>query len=241
VGGHCFSRRKRTAGIACLQGHLEIVKALIGADGKGSELLLKTQPDGCSCLHAACHQGHTGVVKALIEAGGKPLLLMTRRDGCSCLDIACQHGHLGVVKALAKAEGGALLSRADRDGCSTSQNCLYIACQQTPPLWHHPPLPLEVARLARRLPPRGQPCNWRRARTRMRRPATLACGPEHGPVMNPSRYLTAAAAAKFSRHRRPQRWRRAVGNWAMSESLAGGMPVRALGGAAGPAHRLGGP
>jgi ankyrin repeat protein len=44
---------------ACLNGHLEVVKALVKADGVA--LLNKTCTDGCSCLHSASMNGHLEV------------------------------------------------------------------------------------------------------------------------------------------------------------------------------------
>jgi ankyrin repeat protein len=104
-----------------VQGHLEVVKALIAVGG--AVLILTTQEDGISCLSMACARGHLNIAKALIEAGGEALLLKTDRvHGYSCLHVACHHGHVPIVTHLLSLPSCAgLFSLRDRFGNTALQ------------------------------------------------------------------------------------------------------------------------
>ncbi|KTC99374.1 ankyrin repeat domain-containing protein [Legionella erythra] len=84
--------------IACQNGHLDVVKALINAR---ADVKAYTN-DGSTPLHIACQNGHLDVVKTLITARAQVNLARTD-DGATPLWIACYNGHLDVVKTLITA------------------------------------------------------------------------------------------------------------------------------------------
>jgi ankyrin repeat protein len=74
-----------------LEGHLEVVKALLEAGGR--ELLMLTKGNGVSCLMVSLQNGHLEVVKALLEVGGRELLMLTMDNGASCLSLVTATGY----------------------------------------------------------------------------------------------------------------------------------------------------
>ena len=107
--------------ISAQNGHLEVVKTLLEAEGR--ELLMLTTDNGTSCLWISASNGHLEVVKALLEAGGRELAMLTTGNRTICLLISAQNGHLEVTNTLLEAGGSELLILTNDCGVS----CLSIA------------------------------------------------------------------------------------------------------------------
>ena len=60
--------------MACLQGHADAVRALLGHAGVDANRA--TTENGCTPLWIACSNGHADVVRALIEAAGASLVCL---------------------------------------------------------------------------------------------------------------------------------------------------------------------
>ncbi|KXZ44507.1 hypothetical protein GPECTOR_66g235 [Gonium pectorale] len=103
--------------VACGQGHLEVVRALLAAGASTGAAL----PSGATPLYIACEHGHAEVVEELIGAGADVHAAMTA--GGSPLHVACGQGHLEVVRALLAA--GASTGAALPSGATP----LHIACE----------------------------------------------------------------------------------------------------------------
>jgi hypothetical protein len=104
-----------------MEGHLDVVKAVLEAWGR--ELVMLTADHGFSCFMVSAGRGHLEVVKELLEVGGRELLMLTTDNGVSCLYASAQNGHPDVVKALLKAGGRELVMLTVDCGIS----CLYIS------------------------------------------------------------------------------------------------------------------
>lgn len=83
--------------LATIQGHLDVVKALIEA---GADVNLRTE-DGRTPLHASAYRGHADVTEALLNASADPSIL--NADMFSPLHVACYEGKLDVVKVYLRA------------------------------------------------------------------------------------------------------------------------------------------
>ena len=112
---------------ACLGGHLEIVRELLG---RGANVAACTDY-GTTSLITACRQGHLDIVHELLGRGADVNAANT--DGWTSLMHACLSGHLEVVRELLGQ--GANVNAAVADDGQTS---LMLACENG-----H----LEVARL----------------------------------------------------------------------------------------------
>ncbi len=100
--------RGRTAlGLAAINGHVEVVKALIA--GK-ADLDIKNS-DGWTALMLAAQNGHVEVVIALIES--KADLDATMKDGWTALMIAALNGHVDILKALIAGKADLDIKRRD--------------------------------------------------------------------------------------------------------------------------------
>ncbi|EAY04433.1 hypothetical protein TVAG_396190 [Trichomonas vaginalis G3] len=95
--------------IASYNGHLEIVKYLIGI---GFDKNCQYKLNGSKAIHFASQNGHLEVVKYLISIGANPK--EKDNDGWSPIHAASQNGHLEVVKYLISI--GADTKEKDNDG-----------------------------------------------------------------------------------------------------------------------------
>ena len=84
--------------IACYQGHIEAVKALLACDE--IDVNKARTDDGPTPLYTACNQGHSGVVKALLACDEIDVNNARTDGGSTPLFTACDQGHIGAVKAL---------------------------------------------------------------------------------------------------------------------------------------------
>ena len=103
--------------VAAQNGHLEVVRALVGA---GADLDLAKE-DGVTPLFVAAQEGHLEVVRSLLGAGAN--VVQARAGGAAPLFVASQFGRLEVVRAL--VEAGAIVDQA-ADGGATP---LYTSSQ----------------------------------------------------------------------------------------------------------------
>jgi ankyrin repeat protein len=106
--------------VACQNGHLDVVQALLFAD----EIHInQADNDGVTPLYEACQRGHVGVVRALVDASG--IQVNRAKNGfVTPLFMACQFGYLEVVCALLGAKG-IEANRANDNGASP----LLMACR----------------------------------------------------------------------------------------------------------------
>ena len=110
--------------IACKNGNIEIIKALIagGSDGNKADVNKARTTDGTTPLHVACDSGNIEIVKALI-AGGSDVNKARRTDGATPLHFACKKsGNIEIFQALIVA--GAKLDQVKKDGATP----LHVAC-----------------------------------------------------------------------------------------------------------------
>ena len=105
--------------IACKEGHIDVVKALIA---KGADLNLANQYGGITPLLIACKEGYIDVAKALI-AGGADLDLAEYGFKTTPLLMACGKGHAEIVIAL--IDKGANLEKVNYFDATP----LYVACR----------------------------------------------------------------------------------------------------------------
>ena len=94
--------------LACQEGHLEIVQALLAA---GANLRARTLR-GHAALHYASKNGHLGVVKVLLDAAGIEIDAVDN-FGNTPLLLACSTGKLEVVRELLK-QGAGLFKQNNR-------------------------------------------------------------------------------------------------------------------------------
>ncbi|RSL79332.1 hypothetical protein CEP52_017536, partial [Fusarium oligoseptatum] len=83
-------------GIACVNGHAEVVKLLLG---KGADISVADN-NGMTPLTAASTFGHTEVVKEILKDVAD--ISVASNDGSTPLNAASNHGHIEVVKELLK-------------------------------------------------------------------------------------------------------------------------------------------
>eukprot|EP00818_Percolomonas_sp_WS_P005245 CAMPEP_0117442724 /NCGR_PEP_ID=MMETSP0759-20121206/4306_1 /TAXON_ID=63605 /ORGANISM="Percolomonas cosmopolitus, Strain WS" /LENGTH=717 /DNA_ID=CAMNT_0005234635 /DNA_START=185 /DNA_END=2338 /DNA_ORIENTATION=- len=82
--------------LACLNGHLPVVKYLV--EDRGADMEEKDE-NGDNCLMLACYNGHLPVVKYLVEENNVNIE-EKGQNGLTCLIWACYSGHLPVIKYL---------------------------------------------------------------------------------------------------------------------------------------------
>ena len=80
--------------IGCQEGHLEIVRLLIG----GGADIDKPNDRGCTPLYIGCFEGHLEIVRSLIKGGAD--IDKTNDRGLTSLDFGCLRGHLDVARLL---------------------------------------------------------------------------------------------------------------------------------------------
>jgi len=80
--------------LAAQEGHVEIVKALLGAEAK-----VDTGPAGYTPLYLACQQGHIRVAKELLKGGANPNNFL-HSSGLTPLHSACFRGSDQLVRLL---------------------------------------------------------------------------------------------------------------------------------------------
>ena len=73
--------------IACREGHIDIVRLLLEADG--CNMNKATTDGGATPFYIACHKGHVDIVRLLLVAGGCDTN-KARDDGRTPFYIACQ-------------------------------------------------------------------------------------------------------------------------------------------------------
>lgn len=90
--------------LACLKGHDEIVKQLLGhfndGDNNKKQLLDTEDEEGNTALHLACENGSVKVVTILEENGADTICRDRFSETLTPINIAAQHGHTEVVKHL---------------------------------------------------------------------------------------------------------------------------------------------
>ena len=84
----------------------------------GKKLLLMTDCDDWSALHAAAAYGHVESMRQLIEAGGMELVLLGTKRGRTALHIAARTGLEATARVLIKAGGKELLFATCIEGWS---------------------------------------------------------------------------------------------------------------------------
>ncbi len=98
-----------------MQGHLEIVKALVdgSGDSRAAVLLISESVYGCTCLHAACYFGHVTIVEYLLSLSCVGLVGLLDRSGYTELELAVAAGQTAMVEAIRrfKASGSACAPR----------------------------------------------------------------------------------------------------------------------------------
>ena len=87
---------------ACEKGFLEVVKALVNANG--IDVNKGYVNDSGTPLYSACENGHVEVVKVLLNAKGIDMNKGKKNDGWSPLDIAKEKNHEEIVQLLQAAQ-----------------------------------------------------------------------------------------------------------------------------------------
>jgi ankyrin repeat protein len=88
--------------IACSQGHVEVVRELLGGLGReaGFSMVNAVDHGGWSCLHVACSYGHVEVARELLGGLGREagfnMVNAVNNHGLSCLHLACGFGRRGL-------------------------------------------------------------------------------------------------------------------------------------------------
>ncbi|MCP3940100.1 MAG: ankyrin repeat domain-containing protein [Desulfobacteraceae bacterium] len=106
--------------IACSNGHLDVVRALLKTPGIRHN---QTDGEGATPLYIASQNGHAPVVRVLLKT--QRIDVNKQADESTPLQVACKYGHTEVVSLLIKARG-IDINQPTRNGTTA----LVIACNE---------------------------------------------------------------------------------------------------------------